>query len=234
MKYIVPGFFLLLIALPLHAQDKFLDSTAMEQTLTPEEFSDVVKSVWDSVKAEVDPFEKRSKAKGEFETTPEFEARVLKQRQECVQRIQSFASEKKLNDRAFAVLMKATLVEYDADAQTYSLTTPSQILVPSRQETMSINCPQNRFVSLSETDRNGYNYSYIVLNTKPDYTWHVDALIAQRAKNDENAVYFKVWFRFDLSHPFIGNIAQLTIQPFKIALINKDNNTSYWSEDIVK
>ena len=130
--------------------------------------------------------------------------------------------------------MQATLVKYNADTQTYSITSPTKIVVPPSALNITTACPQNPYILLSETNEKGYKFAYLLLKTKPEYSWHVDKETARKAKNNEGNMFFKVWFRFDLSQALAGNQGQVTIVPVRIALMNKSDNTTFWSDDIIK
>ncbi len=211
-----------------------LDAPAMEQTLTLDEFSDVVKSVWDVIKKGADDYEDVLGSRNEFETSADFDARVQQRHNDIAATIQTFAESKKLGQRLFAVWMQATLVKYNADTQTYSITSPTKIVVPPSALNINTACPQNPYILLSETNEKGYKFAYLLLKTKPEYSWHVDKETARKAKNNEGNMFFKVWFRFDLSQALAGNQGQVTIVPVRIALMNKSDNTTFWSDDIIK
>ena len=211
-----------------------LDAPAMEQTLSAEDFSDVVKSIWDVIKKGADDYQDAIGSRNEFETSAEFEARLDQRHKDIESTIQTFADSKKIGQRLFAVWMQATLVKYDADAQIYTVTSPTKLVVPPSAQNIVTACPQNPYIVLSETDEKGYKFAHLLLKTKPDYSWHVDKETARKAKNTEANMFFKVWFRFDLSHALAGNQGQLTIVPVRIALMNQSDNITYWSDDIIK
>ena len=223
----------LVIAGTLSAQDP-LDAVEMEQVMQPTDFSGVVKSIWDVVKKGTDEYKDETTSRSEFETAAEFEARLAQRRTDITAKIQTFAESKKIANRVFAVWLSAKLVRYDAEAQTYSVTSSTEISVPPTAEDVSTTCPTNQYISLLGRTQRGYKFAYLVLKAKPEYSWHVDGKTARGAKADEPNVSFKVWFRFDMSQAFIGGMGQLTIVPLRIALINKGSNTTYWSDDILK
>jgi hypothetical protein len=231
-------FFLIILAIAaaagnLAAQTP-LDAPEMEQSLTADEFSDVVKTVWDTIKKGADDYQDESMTRSEFETAAEFEARLQRGHNDIAAAIQTFAESKKLGQRLFAVWMQATLVKYNADAQIYTVTSPAKILVPPSAQNITTSCPQNPYIVLSETNVKGYKFAYLLLKTKPEYSWHVDKETAKKAKNSEANVFFKVWYRFELSQAFAGTQGQLTIVPVRITLMNKADNTTFWSDDIIK
>ncbi len=211
-----------------------LEAPEMEQTLAANDFSDVVKSVWDVVKKGADDYLDESLTRSEFETAAEFESRLQQRHSDIAAKIQTFAASKKIGERLFAVLLQATLVKYNADTQIYSVTSPTQIVVPPSAQNIVTACPQNPYIVLSEKNERGYKFAYLLLKTKPEYSWHVNKETARKAKNNEASIFFKVWFRFDLSQAFVGTQGQVTIVPVKIALVNNSDNTTFWSDDIIK
>ena len=211
-----------------------LDAPEKEQTLQAEDFSDVIKSVWDVVKKGADDYHDELRTRNEFETATDFDARMLQRHNDIAAKIQAFADEKKISERVFAVWMPARLVKYNADTQTYTVSTSTQIEVPPRSEDIATRCPQNQYISLVEKSRQGYRFANLSLAAKPEYTWHVDRQTALGAKSDEPNVFFKVWFRIDMSQAFTGATGELTIIPIKISLVNKGSNVTYWSDDIIK
>jgi hypothetical protein len=233
MKVALISFFFLCGGFTLSAQNR-LDALEMEQTFSPEEFSDVIKSVWDVVKKGVDEYQDAALTRSEFETATEFESRLQRRHEEIVANIQTFAESKKISQRLFAAWLPAQLLKYNADTKTYGVTTAARILVPPSAPGIVTICPQNIYVSLVEKNTRGYKFAHLVLNMKPEYSWHVDKETAKAAKYNEQNVAFKVWFRLDLSHAMVGTQAQFTIVPVKIALINKGDNITYWSDDIIK
>ncbi|HTX19933.1 MAG TPA: hypothetical protein VMG34_14860 [Bacteroidota bacterium] len=224
---------LLLLAGPLRAQDP-LASPEMEQVMTIESFSDVVKSVWDVIKKGADDYHDETLSRSEFETASDFEARLQQRRNDIAARIQTFAETKKLSERIFATWYAAKLVRYDADTQIFTVTSPTELPVPPTTEDITTVCAPNPYISLVESSRRGYKFANLLLKAKQEYSWHVDIKTARTAKGDEPNVAFKVWFRFDLSQAFTGTTAQLVIVPVRVALMNRGTNTTYWSEDLTK
>ncbi|HTR82392.1 MAG TPA: hypothetical protein VMM58_12250 [Bacteroidota bacterium] len=223
----------LLIALPLWAQDP-LNAPEMEQTVSADDFSDIVKSVWDVIKKGADDYKDETISKSEFETDAEFQARLQQRHADIAAKIQAFADSKKLADRRFVVLMLAKLIRYNADTQTYTISSPTEISVPPSAEEITTECPSNQYISIVETIKRGYKFADLGLTAKPEYTWHVDEKTAREARNKAPFIFFKVWFRFDMSEAFTGTGGRLSIVPLKIVLFNKADNMTYWSDDILK
>ncbi len=233
MKFILITFAIAATTCSLAAQTP-LEAPEMEQTLTADEFSDVVKTVWDAIKKGADDYQDESMTRSEFETAAEFEARLQQRHNDIAATIQTFAESKKLGQRLFAVWMQATLVKYNADTQIYTITSPTKIVVPPSAQNITTACPPNPYIVLSETNERGYKFAYLLLKTKPEYSWHVEKETARKAKNGEANVFFKVWYRFDLSQALAGSQGLMTIVPVRITLMNKADNTTFWSDDIIK
>lgn len=217
----------------LLAQNR-LDSPDMEQVLSVQEFSDIVKSVWDTVKKSVDEYQDAKLTRSEFETAAEFETRLQRQHDELAAELQKFVESKKIPQRLFAVLLPVTFLKYNADAQTYGVTTSTRILIPPDAPGIAPSCPPNSYISLVETNKKGYKFAHLAMNTKPEYSWHVDKTRARAAKSNEHNIFFKIWFRLDLSQAFIADQAHFVIVPVRIALFNKGDSTTYWSDDIIR
>jgi hypothetical protein len=211
-----------------------LDSPEMEQRLTAEEFSDVVKVVWNEMKRGIDTYRVEAKSKNEFETRAAFEARLRRQQEELVRELKTFVAQKKLTERRFAVMMKADLVHYDADAQAYSVKSKTQILIPPTNPQLLVLCPSNTYLRTQEITQKAYKFAYILFKPGATVTWHVNSSMAQQAKGNEGAMYFKVLFRFDISRISVGEQSTMQIIPEQLALINSQNNTVYWKEHAVR
>jgi hypothetical protein len=211
-----------------------LESPEMEQTLSPEEFSDVVKVVWNEMKKGMDEYGIETKSKNEFETRTTFEARVRRRQEELSGELRTFVAQKKLADRRFAVMMKADLMHYDADAQTYGVKSKVQILIPPKNPQVQVVCAANPYLKTEELTKKAYKFAYILFNPTAPVTWHVNSATAQQAKASAGALFFKVVFRFDVSRVSVGDQSVLQIIPVRLALINTQSNTEYWKEDAAR
>jgi len=222
---------LVLFSLPVFAQTA-LQKYAASETLTGEQFADVVKSVWDELKKASDEYAAEMGSKNEFETTQEFQARIRTQRDAYWGKIVKFNDANKIGEHQHAVLVKVDLRTYNADKQTYAIRASSSIIVPPSGERVAVSCTPNPYVLIRESKKRGYKYAHIVLNTDPEFIWHVNNELARAAKSSEAMIYFKVWFRFDITQPLANNTARMSIVPTKIALINTGDNTVYWTDTI--
>lgn len=226
--------FLILLALccvPAFSQN-VLETHDPNQTLSAEKCYDVIKTVWDGLKKLSEQYQTEAAEKNEFESSAEYSARIQKNKDEYVNKIRKFYSDNNLNSRVYSVWLKAELVKYDADNQTYGLKSPTQILVQPKKKEVAIFMPENKYVTLTEKNSKGYRRAYIHLNTNPEFTWFVNKQTAQEAKNRESNIYFKLSFAFDISFNESAQQVNLQVVPTKLALMNQSENFTFWSEDI--
>jgi hypothetical protein len=202
------------------------------ESLTVEQFADVVKSVWDELKKASDEYTVEMKSKNEFETSQEFQARIQHARDTYWGKIVKFNDDNKIADRLFPVLMKVDLRTYNADKQTYAIRSLSSVIVPPSGDRVAVTCIANPYVLIRESKKRGYKYAHIVVNTDPDFIWHVNNELARAAKTSEQYIFFKIWFRFDITQPLAGTTARLSVVPTKISLMNTGDNTVYWTDTI--
>jgi hypothetical protein len=225
-----------LVAATLLSSSSFAQSPlqkyAAAEAVTSEQFADVVKSVWDELKKASDEYSLQLKSKNEFETTQEFQARIQRERDVFWGKIVKFNDDNKVGDHLYPVLMKVTLHTYNADKQAYSIGSSSTIIVPPSGEHVAVTCVANPYVLIRESKKRGYKFAHIVTNTEPEFIWHVNNELARTAKVNERAIFFKVWFKFDITQPMVSTTARLSIIPTKIALINTGDNTTYWTDTI--
>lgn len=209
-----------------------LKSNDPNQTLTSEQCYTVIKTVWDGLKKLSEEFHLIIEEKNEFESTAEYRQRVKKTKDEYITKIRKFYSDNKLNSQQYSVWLKANLVKYDADAQTYGITSPTEILVQPKKKNIAVIVPSNKYVTITEKNSNGYRRAYVHLNTNPEFTWFVNKQTAQDAKSNEHNMYFKVAFRFDISYEDASGQIVLQIIPTNISLMNQGDKFTYWTENI--
>lgn len=202
------------------------------QPLTPQLCMDLIKTVYDSLKTLSDEHRKVAIEKNEFESTTEYADRLRKSNDDFIARIRTFYSDNKFNARAYSVLLKADLNKYNADNQTYGITSPTQILLQPKKSDIAVIIPSNKYVSITEKNSNGYRRAYLHLNTNPEFTWFVNKQTAQDAKIKESSIQFKFTFSLDISYNEASQQVMLQIVPSRIALMNQNDNFTYWSEDI--
>ena len=209
-----------------------LDTQDPNQTLTSEKCYDVIKTVWDGLMKLSEEYQNEASHKSEFESTAEYTTRIRNSKDNYINKIRKFYGDYKLNTRTYSVWLKADLIKYDADNQTYGLNSPTQILVQPKKQDISIIVPSNKYLTLTEKNTSGYRRAYIHLNTNPEFTWFVNKQTAQEAKNNEQNIFFKLSFLFDVTYDEKDQQIILQVVPVKLALMNKSENFTYWSEDI--
>jgi hypothetical protein len=102
---------------------------------------------------------------------------------------------------------------------------------PQKTDIM-VACQSNKYVVLTEKNEKGYRRAFLHLNTDPDFSWYVNKVTAQAAKNKEPHIYFKLNFTFSVSVNELENQIVLHIVPHKLALMDQSENFIYWSEEI--
>ncbi len=209
-----------------------LDTFDQNQTLTSDECFDVVKIVWDGLKKLSEEYDSNNSTKGEFESTQEFNERKRKTKDDYISKIAKFYSDNKLNTRIYSVWMKADLIKYDADNQTYSIKSPTQILVQPKKKEIAVITPPNKYAAVTEKNSGGYRRAFLHLTTEPEFTWFVNKQTAIEAKSKEGSIYFKLVFVFDITYNEAANQIQLQIKPTKISLMDQNEKFTYWSDDI--
>jgi hypothetical protein len=229
----IPSLFLLFVlySTTLFSQSG-LDTYDPNQTLTSDQCFDVIKIVWDGLKKLSEEYSSNNSTKGEFESTQEFKERQRKNKDEYIAKISKFYSDQKLNTRVYSVWMKAELIKYDADNQTYSIKSPTQILVQPKKKEIAVVCPTNKYAAVSEKNAAGYRRAFLHLATEPEFTWYVNKQTAMEAKAKEGNIYFKLLFTFDITFDESADQIQLQIKAKKISLMEQNEKFTYWSEDI--
>lgn len=203
-----------------------------EDNLTPVEFTAILKEAWTFLKEETDNYTNAVGKKTEFETTAEFEKRSVEARQQYLTKISKYVKEKKFDQRVIGVVLKATLDQYDADNQVYSVACPSVIEAPYNIPSVTTEIPANSYVALADSIRKGYRTSSIYLKFNPYFRWQVARDIARATKNDEANIYFKVRFKVDLGQGETRKGARFAVQPKQVMLFNQQTNTTYWEQTL--
>jgi hypothetical protein len=220
----------LTIVNPLTAQD-VLSQYKLDQPLTPEVATDLIKIVWDETKLLAEEYVSEKKSKSEFETTSAFQARLQRTREKFIAKIRKFSNETKFNTRVMSIIFKAELAQYDADKETYSIKSTQVVNVPPSKEDMKVMCIENNFIAVSGKNELGYRRALLGLKMKPDFTWYVNNQVAQTAKQKEANLFFRLWFKFaiDVTNP---DFMIIQIVPAKISLVDQVENFTYWTEEI--
>jgi len=130
------------------------------------------------------------------------------------------------------VLLKASLDQYDADDQIYSVTCPTFIEAPYNLPSIATEIQPNAYVALADSIRKGYRTSSVYLNFNPSFRWQVNREIAQAAKNDQGNIVFKVRFKLDLTQGDGRKGARFLIVPKQIVFYNQKTNAVYWEQTL--
>jgi hypothetical protein len=206
--------------------------TYQDDNLSPESFSILLKDEWVYLRDAIDQLNKETEKRGEFETTPEFQARAARAKQLFLDKLNGRIKETKLDRRLFGVWFKATLVSYDADAGVYSVSCATTVEAPYDIPTVECFIPDNPYVEKADSIRGGYRTSSLRLKFNPDFKWTVARNDAMTAKSNEPNIYFKVHFEVNVKQEDFSTQALLKIIPKDITLINQVNKFMYWKEEI--
>ncbi len=207
-------------------------AVSFDDNMMPDAFTQILKDEWLFLKNETDVFLKQTATRGEFETSPEFEMRIAKEKAAYVNKVNAHSKEKKFDKREFGVLLKANLKSYDANSQTYLVSCPTTIEAPYDIPTLISQVPFNPYVGITDTVRRAYRTSKVYLKFAPDFKWKVGREVARAAKVMESDAYFKVKLMVDLSQEDIKKQARLKIVPKEITLFDLRQKTNYWREEI--
>lgn len=203
-----------------------------EDNLTPAEFTAIMKEAWSFVKNEYDGYVKNVGTKTEFETTAEFEKRSVEARRQYLMKITKYIKDKKFEQRVMGVLLPASLDQYDADNQSYSVKCPTIIEAPYNLPTIATEIQDNAYVALADSIRKGYRTSSVYLDFNPSFRWQVNREVAQASKNDEANIFFKVRFKLDLTQGDGRKGARFLIVPKQLVFYNQKTNAVYWDQPL--
>lgn len=200
-------------------------SVYQNENMTPENFSDVLKTEWTFLRDEIDKQNQNIGKRGEFETTAEFHDRIAAMRKNFLESLPK-------HTKTYGVWLKATLVSYDADVQEYSVTCPVTIEAPYNIPTVTCVVPANDYVALVDSALNGYRTSKLQLKFSPDFKWKVERDMARKTKGEEANVYFKVHFLVELVQESFDKEASIRIVPKDILLADQVKKTYFWRDII--
>jgi hypothetical protein len=227
---------LVLVLLPSLLSSQTTQPTSVtplpEDSLSPAEFTTIMKEAWTYVKEEHDNYVKEVGSKTEFETSAEFDKRSIEAHRQYLTKINKYTQDKTFAQRVIGVVLPATLDRYDADTQIYSVLSPSMVEAPYNLPTISTEIPSNSYVGLADSIRKGYRTSSIYLKFDPAFRWQVARDIAQAAKKDEANVCFKVRFKIDLTQDSGKKSARFAIVPKQIVFMNQKSKTIYWEQNL--
>jgi hypothetical protein len=218
------------IAIPLVAQQAPPREERPEDNLQPTEFTDIIKEAWTFLKDETEALLNASKQKNEFETTQEFERRIAELRRAYIEKTTRFYKEKRYDQREFGILFKAQLVSYDADTQTYTLTSNTVVEIPYDIPWLDVTLEQNPLVALADSISKGYRSTSMYLKMNPPLRFEVPRDLAKSVKADEGDLYFRVRVTLNTLQQNFRNHAILKIYANSIQLFNRKTNLVYWEE----
>ena len=226
------GFLTMVLLSSFTAPPVFAQQAPEEETLMPENVTQILKEEWTFLRDETNTYLKAIEKRGEFETSPEFELRVANTKAGYINKVNLHARERKYDKRNMSALFKATLASFNPDAGVYSVRCDVNIEAPYDIPALITFVPTNPYLGITDTVRGGYRMSKLYLKFKPDLKWKVTRDVAQSAKGDEANVYFKVRFVLDLSQEGIVKQAKLKVVPKEIVLMNTKNKMVFWRQEI--
>ena len=203
-----------------------------DEDTPPESFTILLKDEWAYLRDAIDQLKKETENKGEFETTREFQTRVMRSHDSLQNRLNTHMRETRLDRRVFGLWFKAELGEYNADAEIYLVKCSATIEAPYSIPAVDCIVPANSYLDLADSIVGGYRTSSIFMKFNPYYEWKVGRDEAQKAKSNQNKLFFKVHFIVTLTQEGSAIHGQLKIIPKDIALMNRANNYVYWKEEI--
>ncbi|MBI5463873.1 MAG: hypothetical protein HY966_02820 [Ignavibacteriales bacterium] len=201
-----------------------------EEVFEPEAFTKALKEEWFFLKDETESLLKSIEKRGEFETSVEFDQRVVRTKADFIKRMNDHIKEKKLFRRVFTLLLKANLDSYDADKEVYSISCPEMAEVPYNIPAVLCYVPTNDYVGLSDTVANGYRETRIGVKLTPQLQWHVERPVAMQANGDQANMFFRIRLMLDLRQSDIVSQTKFRIVAKDIALYNRNTRTVYWKE----
>lgn len=205
---------------------------AQEETMMPQDFTNMLKDIWTFLKTETESLQAGIAAKGEFETAKEFERRVTDSRQQYLAKIIKYSRDQRLDQRTISVLFKASLGNYDADKSQFPITSVTVVEAPYIIPTVQCKIRRNQYVHLADSIRSGYRTSSLYIQLPRGHRWQVGRDLARTAKAEEANIYFRVKFVVDIEKPNLKEHAVLEFVPRELALINTVTNKVFWAVPI--
>lgn len=207
-------------------------SPSEDLNMMPEQVTTLLKQHWTFLRDATDAFLKQIEKRGEFETSQEFADRVDREKQAYNARITAHIKESKLDKRLFGVLLKASLVSYNADAHIYAVACPTVVVLPYDIPTLVCEVPPNAYVGLADTIQGGYRTSQLFLKLTPNFSWKASRDVASSAKADEASIFFKIRFKLDISQTNFTDKAIIRILPRDVSLVNQAKRLQYWRHNL--
>jgi hypothetical protein len=122
-----------------------------DDDLSTSSFTLILKEEWIYLRDAVDQFIKETEQRSEFETTPEFQARVARTRQTFLNNLNSHIRDNKMDSRVFGVWFKASLVSYDADGGIYTVKCKESVEAPNLIPTVDCYIPDNPYAEMTDS-----------------------------------------------------------------------------------
>lgn len=214
---------------PVQAQQLALNP---DDNLKAEDFTRILKDEWSYLKEATDEFLGITAKKTEFETSKEYSDRVARLKAAYINKINAHIKDKKLDKRIFTVMLKASLVSYNADLQQYQIAGAGSIEAPYDIPTLRCMVPPNQFVALADSVNRGFRSSALRIQLPSDYRWKVGRDEARMAKGEEHNVCFRVRFVVDMRQEDMVKQAKLRMIPTEIAMVNIATQKAYWTEQL--
>lgn len=226
----VPALFLL-VSVPATSQAQQPQSppALQEETMMPQDFTNLLKDVWTFLKTETDNYLASTATKGEFETAREFERRVTDTRQQSLAKVINYSRDQKLDQRVIAVLFKANLGSYDADKGVFPISSTTIIDAPYNIPTVQCQIRRNPYVHLADSIRSGYRTSSLYISLPKGHRWQAGRDMARAAKAEEENIFFRVKFMLNIEKSDLRKQAILEFVPKELALVNNVTNKVFWA-----
>lgn len=214
---------------PMNAQQQAFNP---DDNLMAEDFTKILKDEWSYLKEATDEYLEVTAKKTEFETSKEYDLRVARSKAAYIAKVNAHIKDKKLDTRVFTVILKASLLSYNADLQQYLIAGAGFIEAPYDIPTLRCIVPPNKFVVLADSINRGFRSSSLRIQLPTDYRWKVGRDEARAAKSEEQNVYFRVRFVIDVRQEDMVKEARLRMIPKEIAMVNVSTQKVYWTEQV--
>lgn len=232
-RIMVPAFlFAFLVPVIVPAQQTQSPPAPQEETMMPQDFTNLLKDIWTFLKNETDNYLASVASKGEFETAREFERRVNDTRQQSLAKVINYSREQKLDQRVIAVLFKASLGAYDADKGVFPISSTTIIDAPYNIPTVQCQMRKNQYVHLADSIRSGYRTSSLYISLPRGHRWQAGRDLARSAKAEEENIYFRVKFMINIEKSDLKKQAILEFVPKELALVNSATSKVFWAVPI--
>lgn len=197
-----------------------------------EQFPDTLKAIWFVLKDATDRFLAETSTKGEFESTTEYNARIGLRRQQFIVEINKYIVSTRLDKKKYGLTLKATLTQYHADGQQFTIDCYASIPAPYLVDELVVDVKANPHLSISDSVRDAHRFSKLYLNLSPSLKLTIPSNQARSMKADEAAIFFRVELSIDINQQNITTQAKLLLVPHMLQLINVQTNKIYWEKKL--